>query len=141
MSFSVQKLDGCEILLGPEVTYGPPGLDLLSPVAMSIAHCAEVDAETWSIRLRRRSQDSKWEVRRTNEPVAGQNQWAGPVGGASGVGVVGVAAEPEPVYLRCKRNRKVRARRRGEKQQPSKETICCFQSEIMKSFLSAAVVS
>ncbi|KAG7222067.1 hypothetical protein INR49_016752 [Caranx melampygus] len=58
---SVQTLDGCEILLGPEVTYGPPGLDLFSPVAMTIAHCAEVDAENWNIQLKRRTQDSKWE--------------------------------------------------------------------------------
>lgn len=65
--FSVQTLDGCEILLGPEVTYGPPGLDLLRPVAMTIAHCAEVDAENWNIQLKRRTQDSKWEVRTTEE--------------------------------------------------------------------------
>lgn len=62
VSFSVQMLDGCEILLGPEVTYGPPGLDMLGPVAVSIAHCAQVDPESWSVRLRRRTQDSKWEV-------------------------------------------------------------------------------
>ncbi|CAK6959614.1 netrin receptor UNC5D isoform X1 [Scomber scombrus] len=58
---SVQTLEGCEILLGPEVTYGPPGLDLFCPVAMTIAHCAEVDAENWNIQLKRRTQDSKWE--------------------------------------------------------------------------------
>lgn len=61
--FSVQTLEGCEILLGPEVTYGPPVLDLFTPVAMSIAHCAEVDAENWNIQLKRKTQDSKWEVR------------------------------------------------------------------------------
>lgn len=60
---SVQTLEGCEILLGPEVTYGPPGLDLLCPVAMTIAHCAEVDTENWNIQLKRKTQDSKWEVR------------------------------------------------------------------------------
>uniref|UniRef100_A0A671VX06 Netrin receptor UNC5 n=1 Tax=Sparus aurata TaxID=8175 RepID=A0A671VX06_SPAAU len=58
---SVQTLEGCEILLGPEVTYGPPGLDLFCPVAMTIAHCAEVDAENWNIQLKRKTQDSKWE--------------------------------------------------------------------------------
>lgn len=61
--FSVQTLEGCEILLGPEVTYGPPGLDLFCPVAMTIAHCAEMDAENWNIQLKRKTQDSKWEVR------------------------------------------------------------------------------
>lgn len=60
--FSVQTLEGCEILLGPEVTYSPPGLDLLCPVAMTIAHCAEVDPENWNIQLKRKTQDSKWEV-------------------------------------------------------------------------------
>uniref|UniRef100_A0A667Y1L6 Netrin receptor UNC5 n=1 Tax=Myripristis murdjan TaxID=586833 RepID=A0A667Y1L6_9TELE len=59
--FSVQTEEGCEILLGPEVTYGPPGLDLFSPVAMTIAHCAEIDAENWNIQLKRKTQDSKWE--------------------------------------------------------------------------------
>ncbi|KAM7416901.1 hypothetical protein PAMA_018807 [Pampus argenteus] len=44
-----------------EVTYGPPGLDLFCPVAMTVAHCAEVDAENWNIQLKRRTQDSKWE--------------------------------------------------------------------------------
>uniref|UniRef100_A0A667XV64 Netrin receptor UNC5 n=1 Tax=Myripristis murdjan TaxID=586833 RepID=A0A667XV64_9TELE len=58
---SVQTEEGCEILLGPEVTYGPPGLDLFSPVAMTIAHCAEIDAENWNIQLKRKTQDSKWE--------------------------------------------------------------------------------
>uniref|UniRef100_A0A672GX91 Netrin receptor UNC5 n=1 Tax=Salarias fasciatus TaxID=181472 RepID=A0A672GX91_SALFA len=43
------------------VTYGPPGLDLLCPVAMTIAHCAEVDAENWNIQLKRKTPDSKWE--------------------------------------------------------------------------------
>uniref|UniRef100_A0A7N8XXC7 Netrin receptor UNC5 n=1 Tax=Mastacembelus armatus TaxID=205130 RepID=A0A7N8XXC7_9TELE len=58
---SVQRLEGCEILLSPEVTYGPPGLDLFCPVAMTIAHCAEVDGENWNIQLKRKTQDSKWE--------------------------------------------------------------------------------
>ncbi|XP_054876531.1 netrin receptor UNC5D isoform X1 [Poeciliopsis prolifica] len=58
---SVQTLEGCEILLGPEVTYGPSGLDLFCPVAMTVAHCAEVDAENWNIQLKRKTQDGKWE--------------------------------------------------------------------------------
>lgn len=81
--FSVQTLDGCEILLGPEVTYGPPGLDLLRPVAMTIAHCAEVDAENWNVQLKRRTQDSKWEVRTTDEHIhthAPELQTCSPVG-------------------------------------------------------------
>ncbi|XP_055792136.1 netrin receptor UNC5D-like isoform X1 [Salvelinus fontinalis] len=50
-----------EVLLSPEVTYGPLGLDLSCPVAMTIAHCAEVAADNWSIRLKRQTQDNKWE--------------------------------------------------------------------------------
>ncbi|XP_048846155.1 netrin receptor UNC5D isoform X2 [Brienomyrus brachyistius] len=53
--------EGNEILLGPEVTYGPPGLSLSCPVAMTIAHCAEVSEENWNIRLKRKTQDNKWE--------------------------------------------------------------------------------
>ncbi|XP_033994204.1 LOW QUALITY PROTEIN: netrin receptor UNC5D-like, partial [Trematomus bernacchii] len=58
---SVETLEGCEILLGPEVTYGPPGLDLSVPLALTIAHCAEPDPENWSVSLKRKTQDSKWE--------------------------------------------------------------------------------
>uniref|UniRef100_A0AAV2MPC4 ZU5 domain-containing protein n=1 Tax=Knipowitschia caucasica TaxID=637954 RepID=A0AAV2MPC4_KNICA len=59
---SLQTLEGCEVLLGPEVTYGPPGLDLLSPVALTMAHCAEMDStDHWNIQLKRRTPDSKWE--------------------------------------------------------------------------------
>uniref|UniRef100_A0A8C7FRJ3 Netrin receptor UNC5 n=1 Tax=Oncorhynchus kisutch TaxID=8019 RepID=A0A8C7FRJ3_ONCKI len=58
---SFQTEEGCEILLGPEVTYGPRGLDLSSPVAMTIAHCAEVDTENWNIQLKRKTQDNSWE--------------------------------------------------------------------------------
>ncbi|XP_023194292.1 netrin receptor UNC5D-like isoform X2 [Xiphophorus maculatus] len=52
--------DGAEIFLSPAVTYGPPGLDLSCPIAMTIAHCAEVAADNWTIRLKRQIQD-KWE--------------------------------------------------------------------------------
>ncbi|XP_061673316.1 netrin receptor UNC5D isoform X2 [Syngnathoides biaculeatus] len=58
---SVNTLESCEILLSPEVMYGPPGLDLSCPVAMTLAHNAEVDSENWNIQLKRRTQGSKWE--------------------------------------------------------------------------------
>ncbi|XP_061135806.1 netrin receptor UNC5D [Syngnathus typhle] len=58
---SVNTLEVCEIPLSPEVMYGPPGLDLSCPVAMTVAHCAEVDSENWNIHLKRRTQGSKWE--------------------------------------------------------------------------------
>lgn len=53
--------EGEEILLSPEVTYGPQGLDLSCPVAVTVAHCAEVIASNWSIRLKRKTQEKKWE--------------------------------------------------------------------------------
>uniref|UniRef100_A0A8C3A4J5 Unc-5 netrin receptor Da n=1 Tax=Cyclopterus lumpus TaxID=8103 RepID=A0A8C3A4J5_CYCLU len=53
--------DGPEIFLSPAVTYGPPGLDLSCPIAMTVAHCAEVAADNWTIRLKRQMQDNKWE--------------------------------------------------------------------------------
>ncbi|XP_056146444.1 LOW QUALITY PROTEIN: netrin receptor UNC5D-like [Lampris incognitus] len=53
--------EGQEILLSPEVTYGPSGLDLSCPIAMTIAHCAEAPADKWNIRLKRQMQDNKWE--------------------------------------------------------------------------------
>ncbi|XP_066510016.1 netrin receptor UNC5D-like isoform X1 [Hoplias malabaricus] len=58
---SAPSEERCEILLGPEVTYGPPGLSLSSPVAMTIAHCAEVSTENWNIQLKRQTKDNKWE--------------------------------------------------------------------------------
>lgn len=60
---SAPSLERCEILLGPEVTYGPPGLSLTSPVAMTIAHCAEVIGENWNVRLKKKTKDDEWEVR------------------------------------------------------------------------------
>ncbi|XP_058231262.1 netrin receptor UNC5D isoform X2 [Hemibagrus wyckioides] len=58
---SAPSLERCEILLGPEVTYGPPGLSLTSPVAMTIAHCAEVIGENWNVRLKKKTKDDEWE--------------------------------------------------------------------------------
>ncbi|XP_040013532.1 unc-5 netrin receptor Da isoform X6 [Xiphias gladius] len=52
---------GPEIFLSPAVTYGPPGLDLSCPIAMTIAHSGEVAADNWTIRLKRQMQDNKWE--------------------------------------------------------------------------------
>lgn len=54
--------DEPEVFLSPAVAYGPPGLDLSCPIAMTVAHCAEVAAGNWAIRLKRQMQDDKWEV-------------------------------------------------------------------------------
>uniref|UniRef100_A0A3P8W4L6 Netrin receptor UNC5 n=1 Tax=Cynoglossus semilaevis TaxID=244447 RepID=A0A3P8W4L6_CYNSE len=53
--------DGPEIFLSPAVKYGPPGLDLSCPIALTIAHCGEVTAGNWTVRLKRQMQDNKWE--------------------------------------------------------------------------------
>ncbi|XP_056602532.1 netrin receptor UNC5D isoform X5 [Triplophysa dalaica] len=58
---SAQSEERCEVLLGPEITYGPPGLNLSYPVAMTIAHCAEVSTENWNIKLKRHTKDNTWE--------------------------------------------------------------------------------
>ncbi|KAM4748130.1 netrin receptor UNC5D isoform 2-T2 [Rhinophrynus dorsalis] len=56
------QLEGAEVLLGPEVTCGPLDMTLSTPVALTIPHCAEVSCEHWNIRLKRRSQQGKWEA-------------------------------------------------------------------------------
>uniref|UniRef100_A0A8B9RFF1 Netrin receptor UNC5 n=1 Tax=Astyanax mexicanus TaxID=7994 RepID=A0A8B9RFF1_ASTMX len=53
--------DSQEVLLGPEVSYGPPGLDLSCPVAMTITHCADMSSDDWSMKLRRQTQEDSWE--------------------------------------------------------------------------------
>lgn len=57
--FSVLSND--EVLLGPEVMFGPPGVILSCPVAMTISHCADV-SEDWSVRLKRQTHGDSWEV-------------------------------------------------------------------------------
>ncbi|XP_069069908.1 netrin receptor UNC5D isoform X3 [Pleurodeles waltl] len=55
------QTDGEEVALSPEVTCGPTDVLLNSPTALTIPHCAEVSAEHWNIRLKKRSQQGKWE--------------------------------------------------------------------------------
>ncbi|XP_075714575.1 netrin receptor UNC5D isoform X2 [Rhinoderma darwinii] len=55
------QLDCSEVLLGPEVTCGPLDMTFPTPVALTIPHCAEVSCEHWNVRLKRRSQQGKWE--------------------------------------------------------------------------------
>ncbi|KAK3524087.1 hypothetical protein QTP70_018007 [Hemibagrus guttatus] len=49
-----------EVLLGPEVSFGPLGVILSCPVAMTISHCADV-SEDWSVRLKRKTHGDNWE--------------------------------------------------------------------------------
>uniref|UniRef100_A0A3Q3DIS9 Netrin receptor UNC5 n=1 Tax=Hippocampus comes TaxID=109280 RepID=A0A3Q3DIS9_HIPCM len=53
--------EGSEIFLSPAVTYGPPGLELSCPVVLTMAHCCEAAADHWITRLKRQTQDRKWE--------------------------------------------------------------------------------
>ncbi|XP_039381879.1 netrin receptor UNC5D isoform X6 [Mauremys reevesii] len=53
--------EGTEVLLGPEVTCGPPDVTVTTPFALTIPHCAEVNSEHWNIHLKRRTQQGKWE--------------------------------------------------------------------------------
>ncbi|XP_054997601.1 netrin receptor UNC5D isoform X6 [Sorex araneus] len=53
--------DGCEVLLSPEVTCGPPDMIVTTPFALTIPHCADVSSEHWNIHLKKRTQQGKWE--------------------------------------------------------------------------------
>uniref|UniRef100_A0A8D2QMK1 Netrin receptor UNC5 n=1 Tax=Zosterops lateralis melanops TaxID=1220523 RepID=A0A8D2QMK1_ZOSLA len=53
--------EGPEVLLGPEVSCGPPELAASTPCALTIPHCAHADPQHWSIHLKRRTQQGKWE--------------------------------------------------------------------------------
>nr|XP_033805830.1 netrin receptor UNC5D isoform X2 [Geotrypetes seraphini] len=55
------QLEATEVLLSPEVSCGPLDVALTTPTALTIPHCAEVNAESWTIRLKRRTQQGKWE--------------------------------------------------------------------------------
>ncbi|XP_049721114.1 netrin receptor UNC5D isoform X6 [Elephas maximus indicus] len=53
--------DGSEVLLSPEVTCGPPDMIVTTPFALTIPHCADVSSEHWTIHLKKRTQQGKWE--------------------------------------------------------------------------------
>uniref|UniRef100_A0AAQ5XVF8 Netrin receptor UNC5 n=1 Tax=Amphiprion ocellaris TaxID=80972 RepID=A0AAQ5XVF8_AMPOC len=61
MYMSLPKYHFKHLSVCQSVTYGPQGLDLFCPVAMTIAHCAEMDAENWNVQLKKKTQDNKWE--------------------------------------------------------------------------------
>lgn len=50
------------MLLGPEVSCGPPELSVSTPFALTIPHCAHADPQHWNIHLKRRTPQGKWEV-------------------------------------------------------------------------------
>lgn len=55
-------LAGCQTLLSPIVSCGPPGVLLTRPVILAMDHCVEPNPETWSLRLKKQSCEGTWEV-------------------------------------------------------------------------------
>ncbi|XP_039212715.1 netrin receptor UNC5A isoform X2 [Crotalus tigris] len=54
-------LAGCQTLLSPIVSCGPPGVLLTRPVILAIDHCVEPNPETWNLRLKKQSCEGTWE--------------------------------------------------------------------------------
>ncbi|XP_055035062.1 netrin receptor UNC5A isoform X4 [Misgurnus anguillicaudatus] len=54
-------LAGCQTLLSPVVSCGPPGVVLTRPVILSMDHCFDACLENWAIRLKKQSYEGTWE--------------------------------------------------------------------------------
>ncbi|XP_073676682.1 netrin receptor UNC5A [Garra rufa] len=54
-------LAGCQTLLSPLVSCGPPGVMLTRPVILSMDHCSDACLENWAIRLKKQSYEGSWE--------------------------------------------------------------------------------
>ncbi|XP_052010767.1 netrin receptor UNC5A-like [Xyrauchen texanus] len=54
-------LAGCQTLLSPVVSCGPPGVMLTRPVILSVDHCSDACLENWAIRLKKQSYEGLWE--------------------------------------------------------------------------------
>ncbi|EMP30948.1 Netrin receptor UNC5A [Chelonia mydas] len=55
-------LAGCQTLLSPIVSCGPPGVLLPRPAILALGHCVEANAADWSIRLKKQSCEGTWEL-------------------------------------------------------------------------------
>uniref|UniRef100_A0A672P5A3 Netrin receptor UNC5 n=1 Tax=Sinocyclocheilus grahami TaxID=75366 RepID=A0A672P5A3_SINGR len=66
-------LAGCQTLLSPVVSCGPPGVVLTRPVILSMDHCSDACLENWAIRLKKQSYEGTWEdVLHLGEEVASE---------------------------------------------------------------------
>ncbi|XP_067391452.1 netrin receptor UNC5A isoform X2 [Emydura macquarii macquarii] len=66
-------LAGCQTLLSPVVSCGPPGVLLTRPAILAVGHCAEASAAHWSMRLKKQSCEGTWEdvLQVGEEPASG----------------------------------------------------------------------
>ncbi|XP_053507173.1 netrin receptor UNC5A isoform X2 [Ictalurus furcatus] len=54
-------LAGCQTLLSPVVSCGPPGVLLTRPVIISVEHCSDSCTDHWAIRLKKQTYEGTWE--------------------------------------------------------------------------------
>ncbi|KAI5623119.1 netrin receptor UNC5A isoform X2 [Silurus asotus] len=54
-------LAGCQTLLSPVVSCGPPGVVLTRPVIISMDHCSDSCTDHWAIRLKKQTYEGTWE--------------------------------------------------------------------------------
>ncbi|KAM8848454.1 netrin receptor UNC5A isoform 4-T4 [Synchiropus picturatus] len=54
-------LAGCQTLLSPVVSCGPPGVVLSRPVILSMDQCSDACLDNWAIRLKKQSYEGTWE--------------------------------------------------------------------------------
>ncbi|XP_024139518.1 netrin receptor UNC5A isoform X4 [Oryzias melastigma] len=54
-------LAGCQTLLSPVVSCGPPGVVLSRPVILSMDHCFDACLDNWAVRLKKQSYEGTWE--------------------------------------------------------------------------------
>nr|XP_033783251.1 netrin receptor UNC5A isoform X2 [Geotrypetes seraphini] len=54
-------LAGCQTLLSPIISCGPPGVLLTRPVILSMSHCMEPSPESWSVKVKKQSCEGTWE--------------------------------------------------------------------------------
>ncbi|XP_034037340.1 netrin receptor UNC5A isoform X4 [Thalassophryne amazonica] len=55
------SLAGCQTLLSPIVSCGPPGVVLSRPVILSMDHCSDACLDNWAIHLKKLNYEGAWE--------------------------------------------------------------------------------